>query len=90
MVEALAPYLLAFAGTLVSVGLKGFQHKNVIKDSRRLMFFTSYAMAFMDVLLIGLIVRSDWSIAFASGTGAALGMLLSTRMHDRFVASRKE
>jgi hypothetical protein len=82
-------YVFAFFATLVTVFLKGFQHKNVIANLYGYTFVTSYAMAFLDVLLIGLIAKSDWSIAFASGTGAAIGMVVAMWSHNRFVTGTK-
>lgn len=82
------PYAAAFAGTFVSVGLKGFQHKNVIANLYLHTFLTSYGMAFMDVLLIGLIAKSGWSIAFASGTGAALGMVVAMWLHNKMLGGK--
>lgn len=69
--------------TFCSVALKGFQHKNVIGNHKRSMFFTSYGMAAFDVLAINIIITGGWAIALTSGTGAALGMVFSTRLHDR-------
>ena len=83
-------YILAFIGSFISVGLKGFQHKNVIHDLYLNTFVTSYMMAFMDVLIIGLIAKSGWDIAFASGTGASLGMVASMYAHNRFVKKPQE
>ena len=76
-------YALAGVVTFVTVGLKGFQHKNVIGGHLRWIVMTSYAMAFCDVYLIGLIARSTWDIAFACGTGAAFGMAGAVLLHDR-------
>lgn len=78
-------YLLAFIGSFISVFLKGFQHKNVIHNMYASTFVTSYAMAFMDVLLIGLIAKSGWDIAFFSGGGASIGMVAAMYTHNRFV-----
>lgn len=78
-------HLLVLLGTFVTVFLKGFQHKNVIANLYVHTFFTSYAMAFMDVVLIGVIARSTWSVAFAAGTGAAFGMVAAMYVHNRFV-----
>ena len=75
-------HLLIFVVTFITIFLKGFQHKNVIGGHLKLMTITSYAMAFGDVLLIGIISKSGWEIGFSSGTGAALGMLCSVLLHD--------
>lgn len=83
-------YGLAFLGSFVSVFLKGFQHKNVIHNLYGSTFVTSYFMAFMDVLLIGLIARSGWDIAFFSGGGASLGMVASMYVHNRYFKPKLE
>jgi hypothetical protein len=68
--------------SFIAVALKGFQHKNVIGGHEKSMFFTSYLMAAFDVAAVGIIVVGGWPIAFTSGTGAAFGMIFSTRLHD--------
>lgn len=77
-------YLYAFVASFISVFLKGFQHKNVVANLYFNTAVTSYAMAVMDVLLIGLISKSDWTIAFTTGTGATLGMLTAMYLHNKF------
>lgn len=81
-------YVLAFFASFISVFLKGFQHKNVVANLYVNTAVTSYAMAVMDVLLIGLISKSDWTIAFTTGTGATLGMVTAMYLHNKFFAKR--
>ncbi len=83
-------YVLAFFGTFVAVFLKGFQHKNIQCNLYGKTFVTSYLMAFVDVLLIGLIARATWDIAFASGSGAAFGMVLAMYVHNRWFKTPAE
>lgn len=83
-------YFLALIGTFASVFLKGFQHKNVISNLYVPTFVTSYAMAFLDVILIGMIAKSGWDIAFASGTGAAFGMVLAMWSHNKFLRKQPD
>ena len=78
-------FVLAFFVSFVSVFLKGFQHKNVIAGDLRFIAVTSYLMAFTDVLIVGLVVSSGWTVSFACGTGAALGMVLSVKYHGNIV-----
>lgn len=78
-------HVLMLAVTFVAVFLKGFQHKNVNGGHLKLVVMTSYAIAFGDVLLIGIIAKSGWEIGFSSGTGAALGMLGSIVLHDKLL-----
>lgn len=71
--------LVSFIGT----GLKGFQHKNVIHNKQKAMFITTYFMAAVDVICVGLIVKGGWIIALTSGTGAAFGMLFAINLHAK-------
>ncbi len=80
--------ILAFAVSFVSVFLKGFQHKNVIGNHYRLVAVTSYAMAVSDVTFVGLAAKNGFEIAMPCGTGAALGMVLSMYLHNRFIKPR--
>ena len=82
-------YLIVGLVTFVTVFLKGFQYKNVIGGHLKLVAVTSYAMAFCDVILVGFIVKLGWQVAFASGTGAAIGMVASVVLHDRIFGGTK-
>lgn len=75
-------YLTSILASILTVGLKGFQHKNVIHGHIKAVAITSYLMAAADVLLISLIIKGGWPIALTSGTGAAIGMVLSIKLHD--------
>jgi hypothetical protein len=77
-------YVFAFFGTFAAVFLKGFQYKNVNANMYGKTFITSYLMSFVDVLLIGLVARATWDIAFASGSGAAFGMVSAMWLHNKF------
>jgi hypothetical protein len=76
-------YPLSVATTFAAVFLKGFQHKNVIGNHQKSVFFTSYAMAALDVAAVTIIVQGGWWVALTSGTGAAFGMIAAIRLHDR-------
>lgn len=73
-----------------AVFLKGFQHKNVIGNHQKAVFYTSFAMAAFDVAAVTLIVKGGWSIAMTSGLGAAFGMIAAMRFHDRLFHIKKE
>lgn len=81
-------FFLVFVGTYLSIFLKGFQHKNVIHNMYVNTAITSYAMNVLDVLLIGsyakMFVDGNWWYAFISGTAAALGMISSMYVHNRY------
>jgi hypothetical protein len=83
-------YLSAWFASFVFVFLKGFQHKNISGDHRKLIVVTSYAMAVVDAALIGIIVKGGLAVAIPSGTGASCGMLLSMWLHDKLIAKRKQ
>lgn len=83
-------YILAssLAASFIAVGLRGFQQKNVQGNHYKLVFLTSYGIAAGDVVSIGFIAKFGWIMAFTTGTGAALGMVLAMWMHDRYVGQR--
>lgn len=87
-------YIAAFFASLISVGFKGMQHKNVIHNMYGPVALTSFLIALTDIIIIGLVVKSQsLSIAFANGAGAALGMIAAMYVHNRFmqpVTSHKE
>jgi len=84
MLSQLQVFLVAFA----TVFLRGFQHKNVIGHHIKAVVVTSYLMAICEVAFIGLIATRGWSVCFAAGTGAALGMVTSITLHDRILKRR--
>jgi hypothetical protein len=76
--------LLATLVTFISVFLKGFQHKNVIANRLQSIVITSYLMACADALLVGLISsQGSFILVPFCGTGAALGMYVSIKLHDK-------
>ncbi len=78
-------YLIAGVVSFVSVFIKGIQHKNIAGNHYRLVILTSYAIAFADVWLVGLMARSSLDIAIPCGTGGAIGIALSMYIHNRFI-----
>lgn len=79
------PYLLQFVVALCTVGLKGFQHKNVQYNHYKLVGVTSFLMAVGDVASVGLIVHNGWWSIIPAGAGAAIGMVGSMLLHDRLL-----
>jgi len=82
-------YLLSLITSFCAVFLKGFQHKNVIGNHIKAVFYTSFAMAAFDVAAITIVVKGDMSIAFSAGLGAALGMVSSIKFHDKIFKTGK-
>lgn len=83
------PELSALIATYAAVGLKGFQHKNVIHNKYIWIVITSYCMAIFDIIVIGIVVKYGWEIALWNGTGAALGMLTAVWLHNYLVKKNK-
>jgi ABC-type uncharacterized transport system permease subunit len=77
--------ILGVVVSFFGVGLKGFQHKNVIGDHYKLVFVTSYLMAIADVLSVGLIMKNGWMMMIPTGTGAAFGMVCAMGLHRKIV-----
>ena len=77
--------LTAFLVSFIAIFLRGFQQKNVIHSKYTMIAVTSYLLALTDVAVVGIIVEHGWNTVLAQGTGAALGMLASVYIHNRWV-----
>ena len=82
-------YFFSFITSFCAVFLKGFQHKNVIGNHVKAVFYTSFLMAGFDVVAITIVVKGDWTIAFSAGFGAALGMVSSMKFHDKLFKDKR-
>lgn len=80
-------YFWGFLVAFVTIGLRGFQHKNVISNRYKMVFFTAYMINAGEIVTIGLVVLKGWEIFPYSGTGAALGMITSMWLHDKLFKS---
>lgn len=74
--------LTSFLVTYVAVFLKGFQHKNVIKDKLLLIFITSFAMNAADVIVITTVALNGIAFIWWNGLGAAFGMISAILLHN--------
>jgi hypothetical protein len=81
-------YLLSVVVSFLGVFLKVFQQKSVIGNHTRSMFLTSYLMAMFDVASIAIIIKGGWIVALTSGTGAALAMVTSVKIHNKIFATK--
>jgi len=77
--------LTAFLVSFIAIFLRGFQQMNVIHSKYTMIAVTSYLLALTDVAVISIIVEHGWNTVLAQGTGAALGMLASVYIHNRWV-----
>lgn len=83
-------YVISLVVSFVSVFMKGFQHKNVIGDHKKAVFFTSYFMAAFDVASVFIIIEGGIWVALTAGTGAAFGMVAAMTVHDRIFKKNAE
>jgi len=77
--------LTAFLVSFIAIFLRGFQQMNVIHSKYTMIAVTSYLLALTDVAVVSIIVEHGWNTVLAQGTGAALGMLASVYIHNRWV-----
>lgn len=77
--------LTAFLVSFIAIFLRGFQQKNVIHSKYTMIAITSYLLALTDVAVVSIIVEHGWNTVLAQGSGAALGMLTSIYIHNRWV-----
>lgn len=82
-------YFAAFACYLVSVTLKAYQQRQVMAAEYRKMPAVSYGMAACEVFITYSVIKTADSLsglailAFAIGSGGALGSILGTWLHAR-------
>ena len=77
--------LTAFLVSFIAIFLRGFQQMNVIHSKYTMIAVTSYLLALTDVAVVSIIVEHGWNTVVAQGSGAALGMLTSIYIHNRWV-----
>lgn len=77
--------LTAFLVSFIAIFLRGWQQKNVIHGKYTMIAITSYLLALTDVAVVGIIVEHGFGTVLVQGTGAALGMLASVYIHNRWV-----
>ncbi len=77
--------LTAFLVSFIAIFLRGFQQMNVIHSKYTMIAVTSYLLALTDVAVVSIIVEHGWNTVLAQGSGAALGMLTSIYIHNRWV-----
>ena len=75
--------LIAFIVSFTTVGLKITQQQNVNHGRKAWAVCTSFAMAALDVALVGLIVKNSWAVAIPVGCGGALGCVLSMHFYPK-------
>lgn len=80
-------YLAAFAAAFIFVGLRSFQQLNVVHKKYWWILPTSYLMATVEVFLVASMAKTGWGwIVLFIGTGAGLGSITATYMHERFLS----
>lgn len=76
---------MAFVVALIGIGMRGFQHKNVIGSHYKLIGSFAYLIVLMEGVSVLFIVKGGLWITIPAGIGAAIGMMSSTYIHDRWV-----
>lgn len=79
---------LAFLVSLIGVGMRGFQHKNVIGSHYRLIAACSYLIVICDALTASFAVKVSIWLTIPAGTGAAIGMVFTCWLHDTYVKNK--
>jgi len=82
-------YILACLVAFGSAFLKIFQHKNINGNHLKAAFGTSYMIAAFDVTSVTLIVTGGWWMILPIGTGGAIGVVLSAKLHDRIFSRER-
>lgn len=83
-------YITSVLVSFTACFLKGFQHKNVIGNHIKSVFFTSWLMAAFDVAAVTIIVKGGWTVAISAGLEASVGMVAAIKFHNRIFEYGKE
>jgi len=89
-------YLIALFASYVAVAAKAFQQLNVVHDHKLSAAFTSYLMAFFEIVIIGSVstqfvmqgIAGLW-LVIPIGTVGALGVITSMYVHKYFRERKK-
>ncbi len=80
-------YTFAILASFGAVFLKIFQLQNVNGKHIKTAMATSYAIALFDVAVILVIIKGGWWVFLLTGTGGALGLLCSMKLHGKIFKS---
>lgn len=85
------PNVLLFFASLLYVGLRSFQQRNVTNDNYAWVVPTSICMAAVDASLMISIVKNGWSIplVLSVGIGGGLGCIVAMLFHKHYVMRKK-
>lgn len=78
--------LTAFFASFVTITMRVIQQQNVIHRMRKAAAFTSFLIAFGDVMVVTTAVKSGFLIAIPIGAGGAAGAVLAMALHDKLRA----
>ena len=82
-------YVVSVLVSMLYVGMRGFQQKNVIGRHLKSVAVTSYLIAVFEVATVTIIIKGGWLVALTSGTGAAIGMVASILLHDKLFKGKE-
>ena len=72
--------------------LKAFQQRNVAFDNYGAVMPTSFAMAFVELYVIGSVVKTGWQLGIVSavGLGGGLGCIAAMYLHHHIFRKGKQ
>lgn len=83
-IPSLSAAVAAFFVAIVSVGLRGFQHKSIAANQYKQMAMFCYLIVLADALSVLFVVKQGILITVPAGLGAVVGILSSTYAHNRW------
>jgi hypothetical protein len=83
-------YVFLFLSSLLYVGLRSFQQRNVTNDNYGWVVPTSVCMAAVDAALMLTVVKQGWSLplVLSVGIGGGIGCIVAMKFHKRYVLKR--
>ena len=83
-------YFILFSTSILYVGLRSLQQRNVTNDNYIWIAPTSVGMAAVDAFLMVNVVKQGWSIplVLSVGLGGAIGCICAMLFHKRYILKR--
>lgn len=82
-------YIVGFAVSVLSMGMRVLQTKNVTGQHYKLAVVTSWGLSVLYAANVFLLVDHGWWMVIPTGMGSSLGGVLAMYFHDKYIGKKK-